>query len=278
MKYLIVLIIFFIFITTCSNSVHSENRKRDYYRGIDPRRASFKDDLHTLISKTHSVISYGQIWNVFNYTDISRYEKCKDEKKISDIYSSKCWSYGRREQNGEQCGNFRREGDCYNREHSWPISWWNTSKSIPAYTDLHHIFPTDGYVNSVRASFILDDVVEPIKFRASNGAKLGRCKNYKEKEEKTYCFEPTNDVKGDFARTYFYMSIRYYKEFICCNREGIDKWKLKNWLVQVLKRWNVIDPVDEFEKRRNEIIFKVQKNRNPFVDNPGWIHLLNFEE
>ena len=74
------------------------------------------------------------------------------------------------------------------------------------------------------------------------------------------------------------MSIRYYKEFICCDREGIDKWKLKSWLVQVLKRWNLIDPIDQFEKKRNDLIFKVQKNRNPFVDHPNWINLLNFSE
>jgi endonuclease I len=111
-------------------------------------------------------------------------------------------------------------------------------------------------------------------FTASNGARIGTCKNYKEK--KTYCYEPIDGIKGDFARVYFYMSTRYFNEFTCCEKEGIDGWKIKEWLVKVLKKWSEMDRVDEFERKRNEIIFRFQKNRNPFVDHPEWINLIKF--
>jgi uncharacterized protein len=47
-------------------------------------------------------------------------------------------------------------------------------------------------------------------------------------------------------------------------------------MVNVLKKWSEKDKVDEFERRRNEMIFRFQKNRNPFVDHPEWINLIKF--
>ena len=63
---------------------------------------------------------------------------------LVDIYSSKCWVPIE-----EQCGSYQAEGDCYNREHSWPKSWWGGADKLSTpYTDLHHLFPTDGKVVS----------------------------------------------------------------------------------------------------------------------------------
>jgi hypothetical protein len=44
----------------------------------------------------------------------------------------------------DQCGHYKKEGDCYNREHSFPKTWWGGSLNVPMATDLYHIYPTDG--------------------------------------------------------------------------------------------------------------------------------------
>lgn len=50
-----------------------------------------------------------------------------------------------------QCGNYQKIGDCYNREHSFPKSWF--SKASPMVSDAFHIYPTDGKVNGQRSNY-----------------------------------------------------------------------------------------------------------------------------
>ena len=109
--------------------------------------------LHNII-KGHTSISYAQLWNAFYSTD----HRKDDVRKVWDMYSDR--------PNGtppyvyylgtNQCGNYSGEGDCYNREHSWPSSWFN-DQNTPR-TDLHHIFPTDGYVNNRRGNYPFGEV------------------------------------------------------------------------------------------------------------------------
>jgi endonuclease I len=86
------------------------------------------------------------------------------------------------------------------------------------------------------------------------------------------CFEPPDDLKGDMARTYFYISTAYMNKFECCEEPAVSKWAIKKWQEDILRSWHALDPVDETEQARNEVIFtQFQHNRNPFIDHPEWV-------
>ena len=68
-------------------------------------------------------------------------------------------------------------------------------------------------------------------------------------------FEPPENHRGNVARALFYFSVRY-KIQIDPLEEGY------------LRDWHREDPVDAEERKRNDEIFKIQQNRNPFIDEP----------
>jgi endonuclease I len=117
-----------------------------------------------------------------------------------------------------------------------PNSWWGGLQDEP-YTDLFHLYPTDGYVNGQRGNFALDEVINPVLYNSSNYSLKGRCKNLKNQ----ICFEPPLLYKGDFARSYFYFSIRYFNNLKCCNLTNIvNKWIIDPIFENLLKKRNVI--------------------------------------
>ena len=145
--------------------------------------------LHNII-KGHTSISYAQIWNAFWSTDN------KGNGVVWDMYSDRPggtppYTY---QLGMDQCGNYSGEGDCYNREHSWPQSWFN-EQSTPR-TDMHHIFATDGYVNGRRSNYPFGEV-QSASWTSQNGSKLGSSKT---PGYSGTVFEPIDEYKGDFAR------------------------------------------------------------------------------
>ncbi len=221
--------------------------------------------LHNII-KGHTTISYSQLWNAFWSTDN------KGNGIVWDMYSDKpngnppyIFHLGQ-----DQCGNFSGEGDCYNREHSWPSSWFN-DQTTPR-TDLHHIFPTDGYVNNRRGNNAFGEVGSA-SWTSRNGSKLGTCKT---PGFSGTAFEPIDEYKGDFARAIMYMSVRYYSEDGSWSSSDMTiKSEIKPWAIDMLLRWNELDPVSEKEKLRNEAIYDdYQHNRNPFVDHPEYARMI----
>lgn len=214
--------------------------------------------LHAKLSSTHEQVSYANVLAAFETTDDDR-AGCAG---IFDFYSTRCWS------SSEACGNYDSEGDCFNREHSWPKSWWGSSESLPAYSDLFHVLPADGYVNNQRANLPLGDVASTI-YTSTNGSRVGACAA--SEALGSSCFEPTDELKGDLARIYFYMAVRYEGELACCDQIAVEGADLKGWSEALLRQWHVEDPVDEDERARNEAVFALQSNRNPFVDFPSWL-------
>lgn len=104
-----------------------------------------------------------------------------------------------------------------------------------------------------------------IKYISSNGCMIGPCLNY----NNSNCFEITDKYKGDFARTYFYLSIAYMNIFNCCDDIAVNNGNIKSWMENDLKQWHQFDPVDIDEQKKNNLIFLYyQKNRNPFIDFP----------
>jgi endonuclease I len=209
--------------------------------------------LHNIIDD-HNVISYNGLWSAFEDTD------ALPNGKVWDMYSNCSWTFF-----SDQCGNYNSECDCYNREHSWPKSWFGDQS--PMNSDLFHLYPTDGYVNGRRSNYPFGEVSSPT-YTSSNGSKVG---------SNTYpgysgtVFEPIDEYKGDFARTYFYMSVRYYNED--GNWPGSDMTngaQLKPWALAMMRDWHLSDPVSEKEINRNNEVYSYQQNRNPFIDHPGY--------
>ncbi len=208
--------------------------------------------------------SYDYLWTAFQTTDK------RSDGKVWDMYSNITnFTFGT-----DQAGNYQKEGDVYNREHSFPKSWFGGSV-MPMYSDLHHMYPTDGYVNNQRGNLPFGEVSNPTYSSSGGFSKVGPC-SYSDYTGKV--FEPADAYKGDFARTYFYM--------VTCYEEKLADWYSKNsesratidgtkypafqsWQLNMLMEWATNDPVSEKEINRNNAVAGIQGNRNPFIDYPG---------
>lgn len=211
------------------------------------------------IIDNHSMKTY-PLWSYFSNTDN------KGSNKIWDMYSDKpvgtasyTYTIGQ-----DQCGQYNSEGDCYNHEHVWPKSYYNDAS--PMESDLHHIVPTDGWVNNKRAAFPLGDV-NNTSYTSSNGTKLGTSATYAGYNGNV--FEPIDEFKGDFARMVFYTSTRYKGE-----DNSWNNWEMASGAVltadaaAILLQWHNADTVSQKEIDRNNAIYTIQGNRNPFIDYP----------
>jgi hypothetical protein len=204
-----------------------------YWNGVN---TNSKSALASRIRSGARRISYSGLWTAYKSVWVGLPGGCSSG--INDIYSKKCWPAGT-----GQCGSFRREGDCYNREHSWPKSWWGGSKN-DAYSDMFHVMPSDGYVNGKRSNLLFGEVGSA-SYVSSEGCKVG-----------SGVFEPTDRVKGLVARGSLYMELRY----------GYSKGSsYKNLLL----KWDREHPPTALEQEFNNRVQGKQGNRNPFIDFPG---------
>jgi endonuclease I len=216
--------------------------------------------LHNIIDG-HNSVSYASLWTHFQNTDK------KPSGKVWDIYSDLPSGTPPYEFTfvSDQCGSYSGESDCYNREHSWPQSWFS-SATTPS-SDLFHVYPTDGYVNNQRGNLPYGTVGTPI-WTSMNGSKRGYCVD---PGYGSMVFEPIDEYKGDVARSFFYMSTRYLTEDASWTTSfGTNKSVILPWEASVLLNWSHLDPVSTKEIDRNNDIYGIQNNRNPFIDHPEW--------
>ncbi len=218
--------------------------------------------LHQII-KGHTKRSYQNLWTDFKTTD------CVGST-IIDRYSTSQYTWS-----SDQCGNYNGVGDCYNREHSIPNSWWGGSDTDTAYTDLHHMFPVDGWVNNERGNHPFGNCANGTP---KGTGKLGSCtfNGYS-----GTVFEVADEYKGDFARVYFYFATRYMSRisdftsgtgsvvFSASSYKGLTTWAINQLLA-----WHRNDPVSTLEMTRNDAVYGIQHNRNPFVDNPDLVEYI----
>jgi endonuclease I len=267
-----------------------------------------KTALKTIITNGSQVLGYTPgLWNIYLYSDMHRND-ANTADIIWDMYSDNpagpepyTFTYGT-----NQCGTYSTEGNCYNREHSTPQSWFN--QLAPMVSDAHHIFATDGEVNNMRNNYPYGAVTSLASVPAAqnnpslNGSKLGTGNNF---GYTGTVFEPINAYKGDVARAGLYMSVRYEDEIISQNwsnngtgnvvflsptdEPDAAKRRLQiydAWYLNTLIKWNNSDPVSQKEIDRNNVIYyqsvnttaggnsKAQSNRNPFVDHPEYVALI----
>jgi len=159
----------------------------------------------------------------------------------------------------------KRHGRDINVEHVFPMAW--VAKALKCgkrhtcrkksrrfnkiEADMHNMYPSLARINKRRSAFAYAELPgEPPK---------GKCDF--EVDEKKRRVEPRPEVRGDIARAMFYMSHRY----------GL---KLFDRQRKLLLRWHRLDPPSAEERRRNDVIQKLQGSRNPFIDNPGQVKLL----
>jgi len=220
---------------------------------------SLKAALHQIIDD-HTVHSYDYAWTAFYTTDD------KPNGKVWDIYSDvpggiPPYEYTFGEDEGGVGG---QEGNGYTREHSWPKSWFGGDVS-PMHSDLFALYPCDAHVNGNRGVYPYGEVAAP-EWTSLNGSKRGSC-SYPGYSGTV--FEPIDEYKGDLARTYFYMSTRYYTEDSGWPGSPMtDGAELLPWAAEMLFEWHLEDPVSLKELDRNNTVFTIQDNRNPFIDRP----------
>lgn len=151
-------------------------------------------------------------------------------------------------------------GNGWNREHVWPksLGGFNTSG---AGADLHHIRPSENKTNSDRGNLKYGNVSSGTTSKGNLSGLVGGTKG-------SY-YEPLDNVKGDVARICLYVYVRYGGELSKCN-------SITNVFqsVDVLLEWCELDPVDTWEMGRNEVVEKIQGNRNVFIDYPEYAWLI----
>ncbi|MCB1201457.1 MAG: endonuclease [Leptospiraceae bacterium] len=192
----------------------------------------------------------------------------------------------------------------YNREHAWPKSWFLGSSATTycandknditgegtstydyrAYVDLHHLIPARRSINTARSNFSFGVVATPdTHFPRNNGVETGGASFGTPNAGSmsgfpgatgvtNKVFEPPTELKGDIARIYFYMASRYYREDDCwLSNNAVSRANINTWLENLLRTWHTNDPVSDAERTRNNWIFRIQGNRNPFIDYPDWV-------
>jgi len=218
-----------------------------------------KAALHDII-KSHTAYSYDFAWTAFYTTDD------KPNGKVWDIYSDVPggtppyeYTFG-----VDEGGVGGQEGLGYTREHSWPKSWFG-GEVAPMYSDIFALYPCDAHVNGNRGVYPYGEVTSPV-WVSLNGSKVGPC-SYPGYSETV--FEPIDEYKGDLARTYLYMTTRYYTEDAAWPGSPMtDGADLLPWAVDMLLEWHTEDPVSRKELERNAAVYGLQDNRNPFIDRP----------
>ena len=256
--------------TAATGWAQGPNNSGEYYKAADGKKgAELKTALCGVIYNRDEGGSldnaYKALWTHFRTTD------AKPNGKVWDMYSNKVeFEFG----TNQDTGSGNQEGQYYNREHSMPNSWFG-KKVMPMYTDLHHMYPTDKVVNNKRSNFPFGETNGESYKSANDFSKLGACtvEGYT-----GTVFEPNDEYKGDFARTYFYM--------VTCYEEKLPDWYancpdsrptldgntypgLSEWQLRMLMKWAKNDPVSEKETNRNNAVYGIQQNRNPFIDYPG---------
>ena len=207
----------------------------------------------------HTDVGYDGLWEVYKKSDVH-----PGTNKVWDMYSTATFIVGQK-----QCGNYKNVGDCYNREHSMPKSWFD--KRSPMKSDAFHIYPTDGKVNGQRSNYPYGECANGTSLSNGSIKGLGKLGKSTFPGYSGTVFEPDDEYKGDFARTYFYMAACYNDKIASWNSDMLAGNKYPaytTWAVNLLMKWNEQDPVSQKEIDRNEAVYSYQHNRNPFIDHP----------
>lgn len=215
------------------------------------KKEKLKQALHNIVGKAN-VLNYGSgagsTWSGFYKTDRMENNQVRDRYSYEIFYFTSTTS----------------APSGMNIEHSFPKSWWGGSKN-QAYCDLFNLMPCETSINSKKSNYAMGKV--------TSGGSGNGCTTVGRDDAGRQVWEPADEWKGDFARNYFYMVTAYSN--LTWTSNGLDMlenndWPtLQTWAYKLLLEWSRQDPVDNIEKERNEAVYGIQGNRNPFVDYPN---------
>jgi endonuclease I len=264
---------------SCGTTAATAAELATYYSGVGSLTcAPMLTALRTIVTTNHTGRTYTQLWTDY---------QCSDKRadgKVWDVYSDVpngtppyTFTFVTDQDNGT-LGT--AEGQKYNREHTFPKSWFGGSTTLVSAatpipgTDLFNVYPTDKKVNGVRGNQPYGETNAP-SFTSLNGCKYGVSSTAGIAGE---VFEPINAYKGDLARNYFYMATRYpVGTWAGTTAEGSialsDSFYtgFRTSFLAMLYRWHLADPVSQKEIDRNNAVYKIQGNRNPYIDHPEWV-------
>jgi endonuclease I len=235
-----------------------------YAKAIGEKKEGLKSALHSIIAKA-DVLDYGKgsadkTWAGFYKTD-----RIIGTNEVRDRYSNDHRYF--------DVSNPYAAVSGMNIEHSLANSWWGGSKN-QAYKDIHHLMPCQTTINSSKGNYGMGKVTTA---KTDNGCtKVGTGPGAG--GNSIQLWEPADKWKGDFARVYFYM--------VTCYEEKLPDWYdnysdsrptldgstypgFQTWQLKMLMEWADKDPVSEKEINRNNAVYDIQENRNPFIDYPG---------
>lgn len=234
-----------------------------YYRTLDgindPQR--LKNAVFAIINP-HTVPSDASAYNSTYYglsTTFQQTDLYPDSRRWWDMYSDMTFT----------APSFAG----LNREHSFPKSWWGGSTTIPPYVDLNHLYPAERDANMAKSNYPLGEVNTSETVAFDNNVSRVGYPVAKQGGGANRVFEPDDQYKGDFARTYFYI-VTCYQNLTWNSKYS---WMLQSntyptlapWAQEMLLRWSKEDPVSQKEIDRNNAVYNIQNNRNPFIDLPG---------
>ena len=166
--------------------------------------------------------------------------------------------------------NGLQEYDGWNREHVWAKSRGDFGTSRPMGTDVHNLRASNINVNSTRSNYSFENCT-------SNSCEQTYGNSY---SSSALVFEPRDEDKGDVARIIFYMVVRYEGDSGEEDLEmtesilSVSSKSPRHGVRSTLLEWHELDPVDDFERNRNDVIYSYQGNRNPFIDHPELVDFL----
>ncbi len=236
------------------------SQEADYYAGTEAFTGQLlKNALYNII-KGHDTYNYTSsatdVWDILKETD----QDPNNPDNVILFYTG--WT-----KNAE--GEYDR-GRGWTREHVWAKSHGDFGIDRGAGTDVHALRPADVTVNSARNNKDFDEGGEI--YIDTDGPTLNK--------SDSDSWEPRDQIKGDVARSLFYMAVRYEGEDGEPDLELVDTvlsvfsnepGKGYHGKLSTLLKWHYQDPVDSSEIRRNEIIYFYQGNRNPFIDRPEYV-------
>ncbi len=237
---------------------------------------------------------FGSTSNGKNNPYVHTLYRNRDENNVT-IESGRIQEWGDHTQNGGT-----------NREHVWCQSRGfkaDSGANGPAGTDIHHLISGDGYVNGKPHNNNPYGYVDKSKIEIDSKDKYAYCAgNYSgaplhphSQDESNIVFEPQDSDKGDIARACFYMVACYNNlagdnnitqfnpnltlvNYATSNGEremSSNGHAVGMGILSDLLEWHKLDPVDEYEIHRNNLIYNnFQHNRNPFIDFPEWVDLI----
>lgn len=246
-------------VTTSANAIDRKTLAQ-YASSLNGlKKEQLKAALHKLMDKKN-VLPYGGggkgTWWGFWYTD-----RNSQTNECYNRYSDKKFFF--------ESTNTGRAIGGMNIEHSFPKSWWGGHKN-DAWCDLYNLYPSDSKANSSKSNFVMGVVVNVKEEAGAGYDKVGT--GYAD-GQLVNMWEPGDRFKGEFSRSYMYMATTYQN--LSFTSEGAKQLQtgayptLKKWSSDLFRQWSKNDRVDEMEIKRNEAVYKIQNNRNLFIDYPN---------